>query len=413
MAEISNRKLNIKNNKKGFILILSIFIISLLLLLSTYILSFTMTELKISSSQETASQAYYLAESAMAKAIWKINNDTIWKNSFEMNENWSINITEESPLYDNASYEITIENNGLARAKITTKGKIKKGNSTAQRVISTSIFKALGTTTLDNIAEYADGNIDISGSKLWIINGSLFSANNIIINYKSEVTVSDKVSAGVGIVVHSNSNLQFSSMHEKVPDILMPAISFDAPTDSNSLKNKAINYGQLYTAKEFEELLQSNNDITLNNITYVTGDIEIMGNKNITVNGVLASDGNIVIGKRTTNCCNGIDCGKPNIAVLKTNSSTPSGILAKRTLNFESCLGEFIATGLIYANDQINILSTEKLIKVSGGIISRKLTISSAWTGVEITFDNDSIASVIGAPTFSPVITVEHWEEKY
>jgi len=62
-------------NRKGFVLATSVLIMGLLLLLATYVVSFTITEFKISNSQATATKTYYLAESGIAEAIWRIKND--------------------------------------------------------------------------------------------------------------------------------------------------------------------------------------------------------------------------------------------------------------------------------------------------------------------------------------------------
>lgn len=396
-----------KNNKKGFILIATTFITALLLLLATYILSFTLTELKISTSQTVATQAYYLAESGVAEAIWRIKNDTSWKNAFETNASWTTTYTRNPALSANESYDISVVNSGKARGLITVTGKIKRGNSTAQRVIKTSVFKALGESPLGNVAEYADGNIDISLSILSVHNGSLYSNNNIIINGGSGVNVDDKVSAGGNINKHWTSILSASEQIEGAPALPMPAVSFDNPSDLNSFKSRANN---IYTKNQFENLMEDNHNLTLNGITYVTGEITIPHTQTLVINGALVADGDIVLGK------NDIECaweGRANVTINKPSELEPSGLFSKRKIYFKLCLGSFTANGLIYANDQINILSLPNSMTVTGGLISRKLTLTSIWQGVNIYFNNDNIVSGLGSSAFSPVVTVEHWEEKY
>ncbi|HQA64153.1 MAG TPA: hypothetical protein PK085_03570, partial [bacterium] len=67
------------SNNRGFILVTSLLVMGLLLLLATYVVSFMITEFKISLSQTTATKTYYLAESGIAEAIWRIKYDPIWK----------------------------------------------------------------------------------------------------------------------------------------------------------------------------------------------------------------------------------------------------------------------------------------------------------------------------------------------
>jgi Tfp pilus assembly protein PilX len=402
----------IKNKRRGFILIAVTFVTALLLLMSAYILNFTLTELKISTSQSTATQAYYLAESGVAEAIWRIKNDSTWKNGFENNSNWTMTYTRNESLFANGSYTINIVNSGLARGEITVTGKIAKGASTAQRVIKTSVFKATGENPLGDVAEYADGNIDISASIMHVYNGSLYSNNNIILNLFSGVDVDNKVSAGVRIVKQSTSILNAATIIEGADELPMPAVSFDNASDPNSLKSRANN---IYTASQFSNLLWNNTSLTLNGITYVTGDVEIKGGRDLTINGVLVTDGDVYLGKNTLFCCwKTSGCfNRSDVVINKTSTSSPSGIISKGKINFELCLGNFTANGLIYANDQINMLSFTNSMTVTGGIISRKLSLASIWQGMNIIFNNDNIIAGLGSSIFSPVVTVEHWEEEY
>ncbi|MFA6421988.1 MAG: hypothetical protein WCV92_01140 [Candidatus Buchananbacteria bacterium] len=383
------------------------FITALLLLLSAYVLNFTLTELKISTSQAVATQAYYLAESGVAEAIWRLKNDSSWKSSFEDNPSWTIHLVKNNALFSGGSYTIDIVNSGQARGEITVTGKINKGNSTAQRVIKTSVYKAIGESPLADVAEYADGNIDISGSLLNVYNGSLASNNNVIINFWSGVNVDNRVAAGVKIIKHSNSILNAASTLENAPVVPMPAVSFDDLSDLNSFKNKA--GSQVYTENQFAAMMNANHNLTLNGVTYVTGDITVPYTQTLTINGALVADKDITIGENDWRC---IFSGRANVNV-NTQPGSPSGIFSKRKINFELCLGSFNAAGLIYANDQIDILSVPNIMNIVGGVISRKLTLTSIWQGVNITLNEENIISGLGSALFSPVITVEHWEEQY
>lgn len=408
-----------KNKKQcGFVLATSLFIMLLLLSLGLYVASFTLTELRISQSQASSVQTYYLAEAGIAEAIWKIKNDSLWKNEFEKSKNWSIDYTRNSALYPNGSYRIQINNNDEAKGDIIVTAYLKLNNgSIAQRVIKTSVYKALGTSIIGQNGEYADGNIDMSGTVLNVHNGGFFSNNNIIINYWSVINAAGNVGAVGNVVLHNNSHIVASSTRAHnyppaPPPIAMPSISFDNIEDSKSYKALANN---IYTEKQFENLLWSkrNNTLTLNGITYVTGDIDIKGNVDLIINGVLIADGNITLGKNTSLCCWGISCGRSSVTINKIGSTTPAGLLSKGNINFELCLEGFNGYGLIYANDKINILSLPRQINVTGGLIARKLTLTSLWQGVNITYDNSIINYTLGDPKFSPIVTVEHWEEEY
>lgn len=397
------------NNQKGFILMTTLLVMSLLLMMVVYLVNFTITEVKISNSQTVATKTYYLAESGIAEAIWRIKNNATWKTNFEENASWTTTFTRDPAVYPNGSYQIDITNSGKAKGEIVVTAFLDVNGSIAKRVVKTSIYRALGSAVGNN-AELADGNIDISASVVNILNGSLFANGNIILNIWSVLNVEDAVMATGNINQHWTSTLNATTQEEGAEPIPLPAISFDDINDPNSYINLADN---IYTESEFEDLMEANQNLTLNGITYVTGDIDIQGAQNLTINGTLVADDDIKVGKLTTSCCWNGRCGASNITINQVSSSTPAGLLAKDKIYFELCLGNFDAEGLIYANDQINILSIPNPFNITGGLISRKLTITSVWQGINLTYSNDVINNTLSDPTFSPIVTVEHWEEEY
>ena len=405
---------NIKT-RSGFVLITSVIVMGLILLLAIYVIGFIMTELKISNSQMTSLQAYYLAESGIAEAIWKIKNDSTWKTNFETNPNWSVSYSRANALYSNGSYQVSVKNYDLARGEIIVTSSISLGSSVAQRVVKTSVYKALGQSLVGDNAEYSDGNLDMSGTVLNVYNGGIFSNNNIIANFWSVINVDNKVCAVGNVVKNTWSTINATEVldHKSTPppvQIPMPAVSFDNVNDVNSYKNRA---NHIYTESQFSDLMWQNQNLTLNGITYVTGDVEIKGPQTLNINGVLVTDGNITVGENTLFCCWGLRCGRSHININSPASDTPAGLLSKGRIDFELCLDDYNGTSLIYANDKINILSLPGELNVRGGLVSRKLTLTSLWQGINVIFDNSVVNYTLGNPQFSPIVTVEHWEEEY
>jgi len=411
MAEISKTR--------GFVLVTSLFVMLFLLSLVLYLVSFTLTELRISTSQAASVQTYYLAEAGIAEAIWKIKNDPTWKSGFEGNASWSIDYTRNQALYPNGSYRIQISNSEQARGDIMVTASLNLGAATAKRVVKTTVYKALGDSLVGKNGEYADGNIDMSGSVLHVFNGGLFSNINIIINFWSIINADGAVQAVNNINVNHSSQLIASSTHAQnlnppAPDpIAMPAVSFDNVGDPDSYKARA---SHIYTASQFSDLLWANRGqtLTFDGITYVTGAITIYGVNDLIINGTLVADGNITVGANTLFCCWGSSClNRSHITINNVDETEPSGLLSKGRIYFELCLDNFTAEGLIYANDKINILSLPNDINVTGGLVSRKITLTSLWQGVNIIYDNSIVNYGLGNPQFSPIVTVEHWEEEY
>jgi len=390
----------------------------LILSLALYVASFTLTELKISTSQAASVQTYYLAEAGIADAIWKIKNDSAWKTGFEENANWTMDYTKSSALYSNGSYRIQINNTDKAKGNIIVTASLDLGNGTAKRVVKTSIYKALGVSVVGQNGEYADGNIDMSGTNLYVHAGGVFSNLNIIVNFWSNLDSDGDVRAVGNVNTNQSSNINApairSNNNPPAPDpIAMPAVSFDNASDPENYKANA---NQIYTAQQFSDLLWANRGatLTLNGITYVTGAINIYGSNDLIINGALVADGNITVGKNTFFCCWGSNCfNRSSIIINNPGTSTPSGLLSKGTISYEFCLDSFNAHGLIYANDKINILSLPSSIAITGGLVSRKITLTSCWQGIHLYYDNNIISYSLGNPQFSPIVTVEHWEEEY
>ena len=326
-----NRAKHIAGRQPGFVLVTAMFVMLILLSLGYFVSAFTLTEKKISLSQAASVQTYYLAESGVNEAIWRLKNDAAWKSGFESSANWSATAVRSSALYPNSSYSISIQNKSKANADITVTGRISLNGAVAQRVIKTSIYKALGESAIGSNGEYADGNIDMSGTNLTIVNGGLFSNLNVIANYWSHINADGAVQAVNNINCNNSSSITAASqksanVNPPAPSpIAMPAVSFDNAGDSNSLKARA---SKVYTAKQFSDLLWANRNktLTLTGITYVTGDVVINYYNDINLNGAIVADGNITLGENDLSCA---FAGRSNIAVTRPDASAPSGFFSK------------------------------------------------------------------------------------
>jgi|GEM_PF-718232 len=184
--------------------------------------------------------------------------------------------------------------------------------------------------------------------------------------------------------------------------------------------------------EEFEDLLWAAGEdgtLTLNNPTnpgifYITGSVEIRGGRRVEVYGSLIADSTINIGERYSWTNDGQkDEGFSQINIYRPNETAASGLLTKRKINF-GLYSSFLPaeiTGVIYANDEIRFVSLPDSFTVTGGIISRKLSFSSVWQWFNFSLDDEIILYGLGYkingdvidPIFSPIITVDHWEESY
>lgn len=391
--------------QNGVALLITILIMSLILSLSVYVLNFSLTETKIALSQVSGAKTYYLAEAGIQEMVWKLKNDAGYKNSFETNPNWTASFSRSDPFGPTSgSYAVTIANASLAHGDIISTGSINLNGQTSQRIVKTYVYRALGQSGIGESASYADGNIDISSSNVNYSGGNAHSNGVFNINGASNVNITGDLEA-VGnynenhqATVTVGGTIHAANYSPAAAAITMPAVDFDS-NDAASLKNRA---NATYTPNQFENLIENNPTLTLNGIIYVSGQTEIEDNVNLTINGLLAINGDLEIKKVAS------------LAVMNA-AGTASGIMANGKMKFKDDLGNININGVLYSTDQLTIENAQAgaNFTINGGTASRKLTITSSSRIINIIFNNQILVDTLAPASFSPVLTVEHWEEEY
>ena len=405
----------IKRHNQGYVLMTSIFVVILLLLMGGYYLNFALSEYRIAKSQTVGVQDYYLAEAGVHEMIWQLKNNEDWKDSFETDPNWSEEFTRNNDLVPGGSYTVSVQNSDLAQGEIISTGTMVVQGQISQRVIKTTVYKAIGENPTEDLAVYDNGNIDFTASSVNVYNGGLFSNNNVLVKLLSTIDVNKKVEAVNHVDVHFGSTVNAgegifdSDSTPPTPEAKpQPAVDFDSE-DPNSLKNLAIAQDHLFTEKEFEDFLDDNPVVVLDSgVYYVTGKIEIKRNMHVTLNGILAADQSIDVGTSW----------KPiggEGAKLTINHTTgePSGLMSKHKIDFGAYTNLININGLLYSLEEIRMVSLPKRFDILGGFYSRKLQTISVWEDLNITYDSETVNSAIGTPPASPTIYVDHWEEEY
>ncbi len=417
------KKLNAKQNK-GVALIMSILLMGLILFLSLYFLNFSLTEKRIAKSQSAGAKTYYLAEAGIAEIVWRLKNNETYKNNFETDPDWSESFIRNNPFGENSgSYTVTINNSDLAHGEIISTGSIDIGaDQTSQRIVKTYVYKALSAEGIDisDSAIFSDQDTKILLSAVNFINGSMHANNDIgisgfgtVVNVDNDVRAVNEYDESFWATVNVGGDIYDSSSNPPPDSLEMPPVAFNDPEDPNSLYNQA---DVIYTEDDFEDLLNNaGNPLTLDDpITYVTGDITFEGDPDIILNGLLVADGTITIGKVSwlwfIPYCS--DNERTSITVNHTEGQA-SGIFSKENIRLELCTSVGNINGVIYATDKITIISFSDDIDINGGLVARNIDIISIWQPIDITFDNTIINETLGETEFSPVITVEHWEEEY
>lgn len=483
--------------QKGTLLILAVLVLGILLILGVYFLTFSLTESRISKSQKTATQTYYLAEAGINKAIWKLKNEEPWKTCFATSSaeygcncnNWQDSF--QINLIPDSTTTVSIINSACAKGQvIATSTLMTPDKKIAQRVVKTTLFQALASPT-QGAAMFSGGtseNIDISFSKIKIY-GSLFSNHHLNIKWLSNVEVYSTVSGEGKVLVAGNfdqswdSNVSSTAICAKnicqststcgciendkfdeceaggcpINPLSTPLADFDSSA-TTSFKTRAqtaqdqglcqnlCNGGIcmcdaspcaggnkcVLSNDEFEDILWAAGEggtLTLNatsnpQIVYVEGGIDLKGGRQLIVNGALVADGSINIGEYYKWTRGGEKHeGFSQITINRPTATTTSGLLAKAKINFGlySSFGTTTITGVVYANDEIRITSLPQSFFITGGMVGRKLSFNSVLQWLHFILDDQVVLYGLGyiidempiTPVYSPVITVEHWEEEY
>ncbi len=389
-------------------------------------------------------------------------------------QNWSATTTiSTDDLMPHGSIVVTMQNSACARGQIVSVGTINLAEGrTAQRIVKTGVFKAIGGP-IEGIAVFSGGEgkhdeLKIKSSTINIYEGHLFSNRNVKIEKKSEAIVEDKIlavrefkesadSTATALAIcaenicHTTSTCacwdpgEFKECQENkcpVNPIPMPMVDFNSK-DTSSYKERALaaeNNGHcrvfcqkkdqdpyqcsekcVFSWSEMDDLLwqiEEEGTLTLDNdITYVEGSIWLRGGRSLIVNGVLVAEKNIEIGKKYFwEKEHEKQEGNSQLTINNDNKATKaSGLLSKGKIEF----GEYASfpnattTGLLYANKEMKLKKMPDSLMLEGGIIAKKIKFENLQQNLNVYLNETIVANTLGNPAFSPVITIEHWEEAY
>lgn len=397
-------------NNQGFVLVISVLVLTTLLLIGTYLLSSADAENKISNAQSVATKNYYLAETGINEMIWKIQNDTTTGNAFLAGTLSASHDISRSNIFGDsrASYQVQARNTVSAEAWITSTSTYQIGSSASQRVVKAYISQATGSGAEWEFGSFAggrgvqqNGNFTFDGSGTAMIsNNARLHANQEFKVQKVTIIVNDgAVSssniinevAGGQIVLNGTAYLDSTTSTE---DMLQ--IDFDS-TNPNSWKSRATT---TYTESQFRSLASGTN---LNGIIYVTGNAEIT-EKNMTITGVLVAEGKIIIE---------IDGHTVNVS---SDPTYGGGLLSKQDVDITTEDGTLQVDGLIYAADDLKITSDGTAFTINGSMagFDAEVTVTGG-TPITLNYVPENFQAVIDplVNISSPIIQIDHWEEQY
>jgi len=428
-------------SSQGFAIVIVIILISVILIFAGGFALMSILENRMTNSQTQAIKAYYNAESGIQEAIWKIQNNSDWRNNFESDPGWEETIERTDLFSTGGSYSVQISNDGVSEASLSSLGKQPiRVDTQARRTVGSMIYQAgdageeaedidedgggggdsgseeaVEIPDMDNTVLAVSNDLNFAGV-VADITGNVYSDNDIDIRLWSDVDISMNARAIGDVSISADSSVSatgiFAQNYPPLPDALeSPYIGFDNPNDSLSIKARAEVLNQVYSADEFDALLVSGS-LSKSGAVYVTGIINVERGESLTINGALAADGSITIG----NIWQWWDPCVSNDAQLTVNHvlGSPAGLFSKGQISINTCVNNISINGVIYAGNEFNMASIENDFSLTGEIIAQEIQWSGIWNSISLVFDEDVVNDTLRTSSgFAPLIIFDHWEEEY
>ena len=381
-------KINIKNdktknllsNQKGMALLTTLIFVFILVTFGVALLTMTGNDIKLSALQRDSTEALYIAEAGIDKALWYLN--TPEDNGGE-GLDWRPNEDQESyPAVSTNYYQLTVEDTEQDIIKITSRGVVSDGN------------KVYGSRKIEVEAKKA-----ISPSPSLVYNYAIITEGDLTFE-KSVQIYGD---------VHSNGNI--SEIEQEIP----PDIKIDGEaTASGENELGSANYAtQMYPKIDFEyyKVLAIANgtyygdlkvfntvDETITGIHFIEGDVEIRSSADLNIiDGAIFATGRITV------------IGNPYINRTQTAGyDNPLAIIAKGDIT----LGGYVKVkGVIQSEGTLKLKSSGLSITVdNGALIADNGIIEGGGPGIKIFYDpNLLVENIIG--TGIEIYKIISWQE--
>ncbi|MCX7589744.1 MAG: hypothetical protein N2Z85_02290 [Patescibacteria group bacterium] len=298
--------INIIKNNKGQIflgLILLILIIYLILII-TYFNSSGLNNI-LSYKENLKNKSYYLAESGLNYAIFKIKE----------NLNWS-GTNQEISLND-GTFEVQIITDNVSEKIIQSTGYFpNKNNYKSKTTLKTIITKSPGVSSFKYGAQAGTGGIELNSNA--IIFGNVYSSGNINCYSNSYI---DGDAFAVGTITPINC----SRRQVKTGITPVPLPDFDknywiAQAESGGIINGNISYNSGINYLGPKRIngnltLNTNASLIVTGPIYVTGRVELNSNSTIKIDDSFDTDGTIILAEDKISINN-------NALILRTESQT-------------------------------------------------------------------------------------------
>lgn len=377
---IKNDKIkNLLSNQKGMALLTTLIFVFILVTFGVALLTMTSNDIKLSALQRDSTEAFYIAEAGIDKALWYLN--TPEDNGGE-GLDWRPNEYQESyPAVSTNYYQVTVENTAEQDIiKITSRGVVSDGNKVyGSRKIEVKARKAISPSpsSVYNYAIATEGNLTFSGDVE--IDGDVHSNGNIV---SGDTDIAGEATA-------SGASNQLGSANYATQ--MYPKIDFEY------YKGLAIANGTYYgdlNLKVFDI------EETITGIHFIEGDVEIKRSAVLNIiDGAIFATGTITV------------ISTPKIRRTQTAEyDNPLAIIAKGDITL---LADVRVEGIVQTEGELKIRSVQYLIEVYNGAVIADVIVNlegSGEDGIEISHDpNLSVRNIIG--TGIEIYKIISWQE--
>lgn len=391
-------------SRKGFALATVLVLLGVALFGVGALVSVSSLEAKIARSQGEGLAAYYVADSGMADAVWRLNNDATYKTAL-LNGTLNASYTAQNVPASGQSFIVTMQTSaqGAGYATVVVEASADNGTFVAQRRLVTEVFASAPqqVNPIGETAALSGGSLSISNGSgaANLNNGNLFSRGSISVHRTTVNLGTYKVKArgnySVSSATVNSGGIEAANFPPQPADLPVPGVDF-----AYYQQNATVTY----SSNQFINAIR-NGGTNINfpgPITYVNGNVTLnsnVRNKNITITGLLVFSGNF-----------SITSAADNVSVnLNNPGNDQSGIFSAGNMSLSD--GTYNLNGVIYAAGSLS-LSGIPSFTLNGGMLSAgSMTIT---TGASFNLNTQTQYYAVLFGSGGPrAIQVSHWEEEY
>ena len=393
---IKNDKIkNLLSNQKGMALLTTLIFVFILVTFGVALLTMTSNDIKLSALQRDSTEAFYIAEAGIDKALWYLN--TLEDNGGEGLE-WRTDIYTEGyirksyPAGSTNYYQLTVENTAEQDIiKITSRGVVSDGNKVyGSRKIEVKAKKAISPSP-GLVYNYAVATVSTEEKLTFkgiIVNGDVHS-NGDISAIAQSVTINGVATAS-GVLNQLGGVKYATQMYPKIDFEYYKGLVTDPDNPDNAYDGSG---NGKYYGKDTSVIFDTPTELV--GINFIEGNVEIKADGDLKIiDGAIFATGEIRVK------------AKPTITRTQSDEyDNPLAIIAKGDIT----LGGYLEVeGVIQTEGTLRISSSNS--SFDGAVIADVGDLLGGDPGINISYDpNLSVENIIG--TGIEIYKIISWQE--